>query len=82
MSSTRREFLVGTSTALAAVGAVSGAGTAAAVTDESTPAPLAGTPPVFGTSPEAGPPVNAATLAQAQKLVQRLDGTMEAASQK
>ena len=70
MSSTRREFLVGTSTALAAVGAVSGAGTAAAVTDESTPAPLAGTPPVFGTSPEAGPPVNAATLAQAQKLVQ------------
>ena len=70
MSSTRREFLVSTSGALAGVSALSGAATTAAATDESAPASLAGTPPVFGTSPEAGPPVNAATFAQAQKLVQ------------
>ena len=68
MSSTRREFLVSTSSALAGASALSG--TTAAASDESATAPPAGTPPVFGTSPEAGPPVTAATLAQAQKLVQ------------
>jgi Asp-tRNA(Asn)/Glu-tRNA(Gln) amidotransferase A subunit family amidase len=70
MSGTRREFLVATSSALAGVAALSESGAAGAATDESSPAPLAGTPPVFGTAPGAGPQVSAATLAQAQKLVQ------------
>jgi Asp-tRNA(Asn)/Glu-tRNA(Gln) amidotransferase A subunit family amidase len=67
MSATRREFLVSTSGVLAGVTVVSAA--TAAPPEESTAGP-AGTPPVFGTSPEAGPPVTATTLAHAEKLVQ------------
>jgi len=65
MSSTRREFLIATSSAMALTQAAS----VSAQEDASKPAPP-GTPPVFGSAPGAGPQVTAVTLAEAQKLVQ------------
>jgi Asp-tRNA(Asn)/Glu-tRNA(Gln) amidotransferase A subunit family amidase len=64
---TRRQFLI-----TAAMGAVSSAaacrrGQNAAV---SAPPAIPGAPPTFGTGPVSGPPVSAATFAEAEKLAQ------------
>ncbi|HUB82578.1 MAG TPA: amidase [Bryobacteraceae bacterium] len=64
MPESRRQFLGGVPVALIA---------AAAACRKSTPVasePTAGTPPAFGTAPEAGPPVSTAAFAEAEKLVQ------------
>lgn len=68
MSSSRRQFL--THTALGIAGAVAVRSAEAAPPDAGTPAPTPGAPPAFGTGPTVGPEVNAATLAEAEKLVQ------------
>ena len=65
MTNSRRHFLSGISAALAAVTAACRKTPSAA-----SEAPPAGAPPAFGTTPEVGPPVSAATFAQAEKLVQ------------
>ena len=76
MSSTRREFLIGTSSALTGVTAVVESATAAEAADPGTAAqdsgqspPPPGTPPAFGTSQVVGPQITSATLAHAEKLV-------------
>jgi Asp-tRNA(Asn)/Glu-tRNA(Gln) amidotransferase A subunit family amidase len=70
MSQSRREFFA--RTAAGVVAATSGA-RAAARAQAAPPAPqatpVAGTPPAFGTAPPVGPPVTAATIAEAEKLV-------------
>jgi Asp-tRNA(Asn)/Glu-tRNA(Gln) amidotransferase A subunit family amidase len=66
MTSTRREFLMATSSSLVLVESVSAAGAEEAAGQPPPP----GTPPVFGSAPGVGPKVTAATLAEAQKLVQ------------
>src|ERR1019366_257090 len=64
MSNSRRQFLNRTSVALMA-------SAAACRRASQTPAtPPAGAPPAFGTAPPVGPPVSAATFAEAEKLVQ------------
>jgi Asp-tRNA(Asn)/Glu-tRNA(Gln) amidotransferase A subunit family amidase len=65
MSKSRRDFLGRASAGLMLAAA------ACTKTEQksSTPAP-AGAPPAFGTAPETGPPVSAATFAEAEKLVQ------------
>ena len=69
MPQSRREFLT---RAAAAVAAASAAGRAAAAEQSPAPppevTPVAGTPPAFGTAPPVGPPVAAATFAEAEKL--------------
>src|SRR4051794_5828861 len=69
---TRRQFLI-----KAPLGAL--AATIACRTEPQTPAPAAappaaaapaGAPPTFGTGPLSGPPVTAATFAEAEKLAQ------------
>jgi len=71
MSSTRREFLLVTSSALTGMSAVSATAEAAAAAEPEPAKPVTtGTPPALGTAPGAGPQVTAATLAEAEKLVQ------------
>jgi Asp-tRNA(Asn)/Glu-tRNA(Gln) amidotransferase A subunit family amidase len=67
MSSSRRTFLAQSAAGLAgALGA-----SAALRADAGEPLQLpAGSPPVFGAAPPVGPPVNAGTFAEAEKLVQ------------
>src|SRR5579871_4270517 len=64
MSNSRRRFLSRASTALAAVAAAC----RKPPSQSATPEP--GTPPAFGTAPDAGPPVSTVTFAEAEKLVQ------------
>jgi len=73
MSESRRDFLARTAAGLA--GAVA-AQTAFAEQQPPapTPAPAAGAPPAFGTSPPVGPAIAPATITEAQKLV-RLEFT-------
>ena len=69
MSKSRRQFLAGTSYALAAAAvapALSLADSDAANSQEPTP----GAPPAFGTGPAVGPEVSPATFAEAEKLAQ------------
>lgn len=75
MNSRRHFLLTAPLGMLAASNACSGGGqqppgsAAAPATPTATPAP-AGMPPAFGTSPVMGPPVSAATFAEAEKLAQ------------
>ncbi len=62
MSRSRRQFLMQASAGLFGAAAVSAA---AQVTE-----PPPGTPPAFGTGPQVGPEVSAATFTEAEKLVQ------------
>ncbi len=62
MSRSRRQFLMQASAGLLGAAAVG----AAAQTTEPPP----GTPPAFGTGPQVGPEVSAATFTEAEKLVQ------------
>ncbi|HTV60841.1 MAG TPA: amidase [Verrucomicrobiae bacterium] len=64
MPNSRREFLTKTTLSILA------AATAGAAQDQTTTPLPPGAPPAFGTSPAAGPPVNAATFAEAEKLEQ------------
>ncbi|MGZ3461832.1 MAG: twin-arginine translocation signal domain-containing protein, partial [Archangium sp.] len=70
MSSSRRQFL--THTALGIAGAVAAGRTAEAASPDAgvVSQPPPGSPPAFGTAPSVGPEVNAATLAEAEKLMQ------------
>jgi Asp-tRNA(Asn)/Glu-tRNA(Gln) amidotransferase A subunit family amidase len=74
MTASRREFL--TRSAIGLVGAAAGAEAAAdagAVNAQAAGPPTQpppGSPPVFGTAPPVGPAVSAATVAEAEKLVQ------------
>jgi hypothetical protein len=63
MSRSRRQFLVKASAGLLGAAAVSSA-------QAQTTEPPPGTPPAFGTGPQVGPEVSAATFAEAEKLVQ------------
>ena len=68
MASSRREFLTRSAVSLAgivAARAASGAGGSASA--QQLPP---GSPPVFGAAPPVGPPISAATIAEAEKLVQ------------
>src|ERR1039458_3153420 len=65
MSKSRRQFLSGASIGLAAAAT---ACRKSAETDAVDQTP--GAPPAFGTAPEMGPKVSAATFAEAEKLVQ------------
>ena len=65
MSNSRRRFLGGASAALTAL--VTACRRKAASASDAVPP---GTPPAFGTSPDAGPPVSPSTFAEAEKLVQ------------
>ena len=67
MSTSRREFLVSSAAVLSA-----GAAPSLAATAQTRPAPSLppGSPPAFGTAPGVGPEVDAATFAEAEKLVQ------------
>jgi Asp-tRNA(Asn)/Glu-tRNA(Gln) amidotransferase A subunit family amidase len=69
MAESRRQFLTRTAAGVLGVAAARGA---VAGLETSAPAPqtppAAGTPPAFGTAPAVGPEVNAATIAEAQKL--------------
>ena len=69
MASSRREFL--TRSAVGLVGVVA-AGTAAGAgaSGDAPMQPPPGSPPVFGAAPPVGPVVSAATVAEAEKLVQ------------
>jgi Asp-tRNA(Asn)/Glu-tRNA(Gln) amidotransferase A subunit family amidase len=69
MASSRREFL--TRSAVGLVGVVA-AGTAAGAgaSGDTSMQPPPGSPPVFGAAPPVGPVVSAATVAEAEKLVQ------------
>jgi Asp-tRNA(Asn)/Glu-tRNA(Gln) amidotransferase A subunit family amidase len=68
MSRVRRQFLK--DSALGLLGATAAGGAARALAaDAGPPAQPPGTPPAFGTGPAAGPPVSAATFAEAEKLV-------------
>ena len=62
MSRSRRQFLMQASAGLL--------GTAAVAAAAQTTGPPPGTPPAFGTGPQVGPEVSAATFAEAEKLVQ------------
>src|ERR1700676_4778968 len=64
MSNSRREFL--TRSTLALLGAAAGCGGKS----QNVPAPPAGAPPAFGTSPPVGPEVSPTTFSEAEKLVQ------------
>ncbi|HEY1340531.1 MAG TPA: amidase [Bryobacteraceae bacterium] len=65
MSKSRRDFLGRASAGLMLAAA------ACTKTGQKSSAPApAGAPPAFGTAPETGPPVSAATFAEAEKLVQ------------
>src|SRR5271165_3430143 len=64
MSNSRREFL--TRSSLAMLAAAAGCGGR----PQKVPAPPAGAPPAFGTSPPAGPEVSASTFSEAEKLLQ------------
>ena len=68
MSNTRRRFFSRVSATLMAGLAACRKPTPNAAAATSVPAP--GTPPAFGTAPDAGPPVSTATFAEAEKLVQ------------
>ena len=65
MSKSRRQFLSGASIGLAAAATACRKSAETAAVDQ-TP----GAPPAFGTAPEMGPKVSAATFAEAEKLVQ------------
>ena len=65
MSNSRRRFLGSASAALTAL--VTACRRKAASASDAVPP---GTPPAFGTSPDAGPPVSLSTFAEAEKLVQ------------
>lgn len=65
MSKSRREFL--TQSSLVLIGAAAASYSAA---QEPTQQPTPGAPPAFGTAPPVGPEVSAATVAEAEKLVQ------------
>ncbi len=70
MACSRRDFLTRT-----ALGVVTAAGAACSGTVSAPPPPTAqtptpGTPPAFGTAQPVGPEVNAATIGEAEKLVQ------------
>jgi Asp-tRNA(Asn)/Glu-tRNA(Gln) amidotransferase A subunit family amidase len=65
MSKSRRQFLSGASIGLAAAATACRQSVETAAVDQ-TP----GAPPAFGTAPEVGPKVSAATFAEAEKLVQ------------
>jgi Asp-tRNA(Asn)/Glu-tRNA(Gln) amidotransferase A subunit family amidase len=69
MSGSRREFLMSSGAALLAPAVVSAG--APEPTPPAAPAavPAPGTPPAFGTAPAVGPEVQAATFAEAEKLV-------------
>lgn len=70
-SSSRREFLARASAGIAGVAAVGPALAGAPPADGDPPAtPPPGSPPAFGTAPAVGPEVNAATVLEAEKLVQ------------
>ena len=71
MPGSRREFLAYSSLGLlgAAIGTHAGAQAAPPPSGQSA-APPPGAPPAFGTAPPVGPPVSAATFAEAEKLVQ------------
>ena len=65
----RRRFIIESQLALIALTlGCRGSGDTATAQPEATPA--AGAPPTFGTAPGSGPPVDAATFADAEKLVQ------------
>ena len=69
MSNTRRRFFSRASAALTAALAAC----RKPAPERASPSPSAlppGTPPAFGTAPDAGPPVSASTFAEAEKLVQ------------
>ena len=65
MSKSRREFL--TQSSLVLIGAAAATYSNA---QEPTQQPTPGAPPAFGTAPPVGPEVSAATIAEAEKLVQ------------
>ena len=65
MSKSRREFL--TQSSLLLIGAATATYSTA---QEPTQQPTPGAPPAFGTAPPVGPEVSAATIAEAEKLVQ------------
>jgi Asp-tRNA(Asn)/Glu-tRNA(Gln) amidotransferase A subunit family amidase len=65
MSKSRREFL--TQSSLVLIGAAAATYSTA---QEPTQQPTPGAPPAFGTAPPVGPEVSAATIAEAEKLVQ------------
>ena len=65
MSKSRREFL--TQSSLVLIGAAAASYSNA---QEPTQQPTPGAPPAFGTAPPVGPEVSAATIAEAEKLVQ------------
>jgi Asp-tRNA(Asn)/Glu-tRNA(Gln) amidotransferase A subunit family amidase len=63
---TRRHFLITASMGMASAAACRGEQTTTPATPPATP----GAPPTFGAGPESGPPVSAATFAEAEKLMQ------------
>ncbi len=65
---TRRQFLIQAPVALLGIAAACREGQKAATSGTGTPAP--GAPPAFGTAAGSGPPVTAATFAEAEKLAQ------------
>src|ERR1700716_1413297 len=69
-TASRRKFL--TRSAIGLVGVAAAVDTAAVSAPAAGPPvqPPPGSPPVFGTAPAVGPAVSAATLAEAEKLVQ------------
>jgi Asp-tRNA(Asn)/Glu-tRNA(Gln) amidotransferase A subunit family amidase len=73
MANSRREFLTRSAIGLVGVAAANAAADADAVNAQAAGAPAQpppGSPPVFGTAPPVGPAVSAATVAEAEKLVQ------------
>jgi len=70
MSSSRREFLTRTAVGVAGVAAAEAGIAAAGLAVDPQAAPPPGSPPAFGTGPAVGPEVTAATIAEAEKLVQ------------
>jgi Asp-tRNA(Asn)/Glu-tRNA(Gln) amidotransferase A subunit family amidase len=65
----RRQFLIESPLALLAF-TLGCRANGDAATSQSNGTPAAGAPPTFGTAPGSGPPVNAETFAEAEKLVQ------------
>jgi Asp-tRNA(Asn)/Glu-tRNA(Gln) amidotransferase A subunit family amidase len=63
---TRRHFLITASMGMVSAAACGGEQTTA----PASPPPTPGAPPTFGAGPESGPPVSAATFAEAEKLMQ------------
>jgi Asp-tRNA(Asn)/Glu-tRNA(Gln) amidotransferase A subunit family amidase len=73
MATSRREFLTRSAIGLVGVATANAAADADAVNAQAAGAPAQpppGSPPVFGTAPPVGPAVSAATVAEAEKLVQ------------